>query len=130
MQQLARGRGGVCLSEAYRNLSTRLSWRCANGHEWRADPYRITRGSWCPTCFRERKRDTLGEMQEVAIQRGSRCLSEVYIDSAHALLWECEQGHRWKAVPSVKHRSWCPVCVIKKMSHLGRRSGRRPSAPR
>lgn len=176
MQQLALARGGVCLSETYHNLATRLSWRCAVGHEWLADPYRIIRGSWCPvcarlqrrdtletaqqvaaerggrclsthyesrrvpmewqchlghrwlatfgsikqrswcpSCFRMRKRDTLEEMQEIAIQRGGRCLSDSYIDSAHALLWECEQGHRWKAVPaSVKHRSWCPVCVVKK----------------
>lgn len=176
MQQLALARGGVCLSQTYHNLATRLSWRCAAGHEWLADPYRIIRGSWCPvcarlqrrdtletaqqvaaerggrclstryesrrvqmewrctqghhwqatfasiqqgswcpTCFRERKRDTLEKMKEIATQRGGRRLSEAYVDSANALLWECVQGHRWEAVPaSVKHRSWCPVCALEK----------------
>ncbi|MFJ7313498.1 hypothetical protein ACIQVE_12140 [Pseudomonas sp. NPDC098747] len=174
MQQLALSRGGRCLSDAYQNLSTRLAWRCAEGHEWLADPYRVVRGSWCPvcarvqrrhtlsmaqriagergglclathcksgraplewqceqghrwqttltsikqgswcpTCARLGKRDTLEEMQEIATQRGGLCLSESYVDSANALLWECGQGHRWEAVPaSVKHRSWCPVCAV------------------
>ncbi|WP_420865041.1 zinc-ribbon domain-containing protein [Pseudomonas chlororaphis] len=174
MRQLAQSRGGWCLSDAYRNLSTRLSWRCEHGHEWLADPYRITRGSWCPvcarlqrrstletaqrialerggrclsihcesgrmplewqcskehrwqttlasikrgswcpTCCRIGRRDTLEAMQQIAAKRGGRCLSESYIDSASALHWECGQGHRWEAVPaSVKHRSWCPVCSM------------------
>jgi len=175
MQHLAQVRGGLCLSDTYHNLTVRLSWRCAEGHEWLADPYRIVRGSWCPVCARLQRRnsletaqqvavarqgqclstryeqrhlpmewqchlghrwqatfgsvkqgrwcptcanvgrrDTLEEMQDIATQRGGRCLSDAYVDSAHALLWECGQGHRWEAVPaSVKHRSWCPVCAVK-----------------
>ena len=173
MQQLAKSRGGWCLSDTYHHASTRLSWRCAHHHEWLADPYRIVRGSWCPVCARlqrrgtlemaqrvagERdglclstqyeshrvplewqcgqghrwqatfaaikqgrwcptcanlgRRDTLEAMQQVAIQRGGRCLSNVYVNCATALLWECGQRHRWEAVPAgVKHGSWCPVCA-------------------
>jgi hypothetical protein len=38
MRQIARDRGGECLSTTYVNCVTKLKWRCAEGHEWRANP--------------------------------------------------------------------------------------------
>ena len=50
MQELARPRGGECLSTRYTNTQTKLKWRCGDGHSWRAVPSSIQRGSWCPYC--------------------------------------------------------------------------------
>jgi hypothetical protein len=54
--KLATRRGGMCLSKTYLNERTVLKWRCADGHEWKAMPEKIKRGSWCPTCANIRRR--------------------------------------------------------------------------
>lgn len=50
MQQLAKSRGGNCLSSEYLNSRTRLLWKCKQGHKWFAMPTAILQGTWCPTC--------------------------------------------------------------------------------
>ena len=55
-QELAANRGGMCLSGTYVNERTALHWRCADGHEWKASPEKIKRGSWCPACANIRRR--------------------------------------------------------------------------
>ena len=52
---LAREHGGVCLSTIYVNLQTHMRWRCAEGHEWKAVPALIKRGSWCPVCALDKR---------------------------------------------------------------------------
>ncbi|WP_426158884.1 zinc-ribbon domain-containing protein [Pseudomonas sp. TSRC2-2] len=112
MRQLAKSRGGECLSAVYQNLSTRLSWRCADGHEWLADPYRVTRGSWCPVCARLQRRDTLHSAQQVAVKRGGLCLSHHYESRLLPMEWQCQFGHRWQATfASIAQGRWCPTCA-------------------
>ena len=53
--KLARSRGGVCLSECYINSSTKLLWKCKQGHLWPASYNSVRggkskKGSWCPVC--------------------------------------------------------------------------------
>jgi hypothetical protein len=36
IQDLARSRGGLCLSTSYDDSTVNLRWRCARGHEWEA----------------------------------------------------------------------------------------------
>src|ERR1700676_536966 len=50
MRLLAKNRGGQCLSKHYSNDDTKLTWRCAAGHEWKAAPVAVKRGTWCPRC--------------------------------------------------------------------------------
>jgi queuine/archaeosine tRNA-ribosyltransferase len=120
---LAESRGGKCLSDIYVSMRSKLMWQCARDHKWEATPSRIKRGHWCPKCHGN-LRLTLEEMKEVAASRGGLCLSEQYVNSSTHLLWQCREGHQWKAVPnSVKRGSWCPVC-----SHE-RRGRRRHEAP-
>ncbi|CAG9246552.1 conserved hypothetical protein [Paraburkholderia unamae] len=112
MHRLAASRGGLCLSATYVRGSDRLEWQCAQGHRWSATPDSVKQRSWCPTCSRVRKLDTLEAMHAVAARRGGRCLSQHYAGCSTPLEWECAQGHRWQAVPaSVKRRTWCPECA-------------------
>jgi len=53
-RQKARVRGGECLSTKCISAKTKMSWRCARGHEWSADWDHIKRGQWCPVCARLR----------------------------------------------------------------------------
>jgi hypothetical protein len=71
----------------------------------------IKQGSWCPFCAGVTK-GTLEDMKQVASRRGGRCLSNEYINSKAKLLWQCAEGHQWKASPNhVKRGSWCPECA-------------------
>jgi len=56
MQLLAKKRGGGCLSANYKNSSSKLLWKCAEGHQWEAIASNIMRGSWCPICAKMSKR--------------------------------------------------------------------------
>jgi hypothetical protein len=50
MQAAAKSLGGECLSTEYINSHTPLLWRCAEGHEWKANPTHVRDGHWCPIC--------------------------------------------------------------------------------
>jgi hypothetical protein len=111
MQRIAACRGGVCLSESYRNSATKLEWRCPAGHSWSATPLHIKRVHWCPFCAKC-ARLTLHEFQRIALQRGGQCMSLEYLKSSSLLRWRCGDGHEWLArASSVKAGTWCPFCA-------------------
>lgn len=119
MQQFAKKNGGKCLSEKYIHSHVHLEWECKKGHIWKAVPSAIKQGEWCRLCAFKRsadkQRDTIENMQLIAISRGGKCLSKKYINGALKLKWECELGHTWKATAQcVKQKgTWCPVCSMK-----------------
>jgi hypothetical protein len=113
MRRVAEGRGGECLSDTYVNSTTKLLWKCAEGHRWEATPDGLRQGTWCPVCAGS-QRLTIEQMRRVAEERGGRCLSDKYKNRGTKLRWECENGHRWEAIPdSIKRGSWCPTCSKK-----------------
>jgi thiol-disulfide isomerase/thioredoxin len=117
MQKIAQQRGGQCLSKVYVNSKTHLLWQCANGHQWKAIPNNIKRGSWCRQC----RKGTITEMQQIAQKRGGQCVSEVYINTDTPILWQCAKGHQWKARPvDIKGGHWCPNCSSRKSEQICR----------
>lgn len=51
IKELAKTRGGKCLSLKYIKSKTKLQWECKEGHQWNASVFSIkTRNSWCPEC--------------------------------------------------------------------------------
>jgi hypothetical protein len=112
MQNIASSKGGQCLSSEYKNAHTKLLWQCSKGHIWEATPDKIKNSkSWCHECF-GRKKYSIKSMQEIAESRGGKCLSSEYINIKSKLLWQCSEGHEWKAVPDVvvNRNSWCAEC--------------------
>jgi hypothetical protein len=55
MQELAKSKGGKCLSKKYINTKTKLKWQCGEGHIWEAYAYNVKSGYWCHVCNRKRK---------------------------------------------------------------------------
>lgn len=111
MKEMAKSRGGRCLSELYRNSASKLNWRCSAGHEWSAAPLQVKKGHWCPFCARVAPL-TLAILQQIAAQRGGRCLSITYVNSSRPLRWNCAAGHEWLArASSIRAGNWCPVCA-------------------
>lgn len=57
MQEIARQRGGECLSKSYKNARSPLEWKCAEGHVWKATAdYVKNQGHWCGICDKENRR--------------------------------------------------------------------------
>ena len=109
-QQIARARGGVCLSHAALSGGSRLKWQCAEGHRWTAKLYKVKYGNWCPRCA-GRAPLSLADMQRLAAERGGKCLSAEYVNNHTRLQWRCSEGHEWWARPYDIRRTWCPHCA-------------------
>jgi len=110
MRVIAHMHGGECLSSEYINRSTKLRWRCSHGHEWLATPSGIINSkTWCPICSNQIK--SIKDMQQLAAQKGGKCLSTIYFGSEKKLKWQCSKGHIWKASPTqIRHGCWCLRC--------------------
>ena len=120
LQDHARARGGRCMSESKHNRSqTKVPWRCKLGHTWVATPNKVlNQGTWCPDCSRKGrtyKRRSLKDLQEHAASLGGRCLATTYEGMRVPVLWQCHQGHTWRARPNdvLNKNSWCPECAGK-----------------
>ncbi len=50
MREIAKSRGGKCISDRYVNIDTKLEWECIRGHRFKARPDSVKRGQWCPEC--------------------------------------------------------------------------------
>lgn len=116
--KIARERGGECLSTEIAKPSnqTKLLWRCDKGHDWSARIDHVLRdGTWCPTCARIKRSDSIERMHKIAKERGGKCLSEVFVNHHTKLSWQCHEGHQWEAEPTtiVHQNSWCPYCLGK-----------------
>lgn len=119
MYQIAEERGGKCLSTTYINSREQLEWECSKGHRWFASPSGIKGGNWCEKCRKKqaaaKRKLTIEEMNKIALSRGGQCLSNEYLDSQTHLIWQCSEGHVWKAKPNnIKQGTWCPRCKNKK----------------
>jgi len=111
MSEIAKSRGGSCLSNRYLNSATELEWRCLKGHKWSATPLQVKRGHWCPFCARVAPL-SLPILQRIAAQRGGSCLSLGYVNSSDRVRWKCAIGHEWLArARSIRSGNWCPVCA-------------------
>ena len=113
--QIAKEKGGECLSDQYVNSKTKLTFKCANNHVFNITPASINRGHWCVTCSakeRVKKRKVkIEDMVALAESKNGKCLSDK-MDSVHdKLKWMCNKGHVWGAAAyNVKNGTWCKVC--------------------
>lgn len=118
-QEIAKSRGGKCLSKTYTSGKHKLNWECKNGHRWSAEATSVKVGHWCPKCANDQQKvvlldmgkAALIEMKKIAKSNQGKCLSAEYRTARKNLKWECSKGHVWDATPSsVKAGSWCQKC--------------------
>lgn len=104
-------RNGQLLSE-YENSMKKLTWKCENGHIFEKNWNLIRRHQWCPEC--NWRNPSIAKIQELAISKNGKCLSEIYTKSIDNLIWQCKLGHIWEAsLNSIKNcNHWCPYCNI------------------
>ena len=119
MREIARERGGRCLSTVYVNGQIPLLWECKRRHRWMARPANVRsgarrKGTWCLECYNFRRvfraRQSMEAMGELAVSREGKCLSAEYSGSKTKLTWECASEHRWTAPPrAIIQGNWCPA---------------------
>lgn len=127
-KNIAKKKGGVCLSDNYINSSTKLTWQCKEGHIWEATPDKIKQGRWCPTCAG--KRYDIDSLHQFAKSKDGSCLAEEYINSKVKIPWQCNKGHIFETPFSeIVQGSWCPYCAgrynhsIEKMQEIAKGRG-------
>jgi hypothetical protein len=78
-KEIARSRGGECISERYVNCQIPMLWKCAKDHLWSA---RLTsvknEKTWCP--WYTRHTQTIEDMRKFAENKGSLCLATEYVN--------------------------------------------------
>jgi hypothetical protein len=124
MQALAITRGGKCVSTEYLSCRDKLLWECSKGHRWEATPSNIKNNKrWCPRCS-GKMRKTVADMHVLGKSRGFAFRSEEYLGDDKHHLWQCPNGHLWKAKPSnIKQGRGCPDCAktsrwVRRREHL------------
>lgn len=116
IKEMARARGGECLSLECPSSRSLLTYRCAVGHEWTGPyPNFVCSENWCQKCaFAKGHRvpKTMAEIQEAARQNGGECLSTECKNTRSVLTWKCDRGHVWEKtyLAVVLHKTWCPTC--------------------
>lgn len=90
-QQIAKAKGGECLSESYKNPLTALRMRCGEQHEWDAWPQNLTKGYWCKKCAKRGavQRFSMDDVRVIAASKGLECLSLRYTDLRSPMVWKC-----------------------------------------
>lgn len=115
--EVARARGGECLSSEYVNEDGKLKWRCSEGHEWESSAACVVRAkTWCARCNNSRsasrRRHTIEDCHALAAKRGGVCLSTTYKNSKEKLQWQCTCGYIWPAsFNAVGNGTWCIQCA-------------------
>jgi hypothetical protein len=68
INQLAKSKGGACLSMSYENPETKIEFICKEGHTWTALWHNIkSKGCWCPQCAAKLRWDNRRLKQQLQI---------------------------------------------------------------
>jgi len=111
LREIARMRGGICLSRKYVNKDALLRWKCRHGHTWEAGAGSVRRsGTWCPTCARIRgRRQEL--VETIARSHGGELLSDVLPWKMALVRCRCTEGHEFEVtILDLLRGEWCPEC--------------------
>jgi len=123
---LAKSRGGQCLSTEYKNNQEKLIWECKRKHIWHGNFANASGGKWCIKCYKienseKHEKNMLEIIKNIAKERGGELLSEHYKNQNTPLDFRCANGHTWTATSNhLSHFVWCPECGIGKGEKLFR----------
>ena len=122
-KDIAKSRGGKCLSTEYKNNKTHLKWQCGKNHKsWFATLSNVKdNNSWCPECDDVSMRLDINIAHQIARNYGGVCLSTECKNNKVLLEWQCKYKHNiWKAsLDKIKNKkTWCPHCKLGKTQNM------------
>jgi hypothetical protein len=94
---LAEAKGGACLADVWKNVTTKIPWRCSIGHVWETTYSKVGyTKAWCPKCAAIKTAQTLRDraydvMIVTALKHNFRCevSKEDYINVLQKVGWTC-----------------------------------------
>jgi hypothetical protein len=94
LQRLAKEKGGTLLSTTYAG-SEPHEWSCGNPEHpsWKAEPWRVRNGAWCPSCAGNRPLG-IGGLRAWGRLHGLELLDSAYHGTARLYTWRCAAGHK------------------------------------
>jgi hypothetical protein len=95
LRRLAKEKGGELVSTVYLGGSKQHEWWCGkpDHRTWSAEPWRVERGAWCPSCAGNRPLGIEG-LRAWGRMVGLELLEREYHGATAAYDWRCEQaGH-------------------------------------
>lgn len=102
--------GYTLLTSFYKNLSTRLTFKCPEGHKHETTFRNWLKGNRCPYCSGKIKK-TLQDINQVFAQEDYELLSQEYRNCETKLLYRCPKGHERYTTWSVWKKGFrCPEC--------------------
>lgn len=111
LKQIAKEKGGRCLSKEYVKNTIKLEFNCGNGHpNFFKRPTCVKKGSWCPYCAGKGLK--IDFFKNIAKERGGKCLDNHYPKKNYANLdFVCAFGHKFSlSAYSIKQGKWCRSC--------------------
>ncbi len=119
--ELLSENGTVCRDGAYLGQTVRQHFTCRFGHEWTTDARKILDGHGCPSCAVNSRAESLTDsngldrLQTAAAAYGGKCLTDRYSGIGESYLWECANGHRWRARgTNIIAGRWCRACFARR----------------
>jgi formylmethanofuran dehydrogenase subunit E len=112
MQSHAKSKNGKLLAFEWIGSKTKYEWECKLGHRWSANWHSVgSLNSWCPECSGNTPR-SITELEETALARGGRLLTQSYQGSDATYEFECVLGHKFSNTfrHVIDRRQWCPTC--------------------
>lgn len=130
LKEIAKSRGGDCLSSTYINKFSVLEWKCKNDHTWFSKPQNILQNGWCTTCslLKRNKKNhatTFYKIINKAKKNKIECQDKYqrYLlnikDNKSLLNWKCSKGHEWKATLNAVYQTpRCNQCRIMQLKQM------------
>jgi hypothetical protein len=112
---LARLRGFKWIGTIPKNVRTKTSWQCKQGHRWQACYNNIQQGTGCPECCGKKPKEA-ADYHKLARVRGFTWTGGALPKNVHAKTsWQCGQGHSWQAnYSNIQQGRGCSECSGKR----------------
>jgi len=114
VQQVAKERGGMCLSKRYVSSPKTMRFVCKEGHRWSAIASNIVhQGQWCPRCAATPTDAYREKLETFVLAKGGVMLSPKLGALTDLHRFRCQKGHVFKQSPTrIVHKgTWCPKCA-------------------
>ena len=106
----------------YKNSTTKIEFRCKEGHKWITTPNNVLSGSICLTCANIQSSLRQRKSQEQFVEEVRNLHPDItvvgeYVNSNTKIEFMCSKGHIWKTAPcNILSGCSCPICKGGKIS--------------
>ena len=107
MRELAKAKGGICLSNNYQRGNIKLSWQCKKKHRWRAIPYSIIQGVWCPKCATQHAIQIMANLKRIYLTKKEKKLivSKYFLEGKSTIQIGKEMGYSGAIIRRALHET-------------------------